>query len=317
MGAAAFLALSAAGIGAVCAAPAPLLWRVTGCTPGPSYLFGILHSADPRVTALAPPVRRAIDDSRRLVMEVLPTPATLAVLGAAGFDAAGPGLPARLGPALFAATARRIEPYGVPKDLLRRMRPWAVVATLSLPPPRAGLYQEFVVYLYARARGKPAAALLDPEAQVARFERLPGARQVALVRAVVDRHGAAVRALAEQRRAYLDGDLAALARLRRDYPTFRHHPAAAAAFRALLRRTARREVPRLLAQLRAGSRFAAITAINLPGPDGVLAGLRAGGCTLRRTGVPDAYAGSASTASKRQATVAPARNATTRASPNG
>ncbi len=88
----------------------PLLWRVAGCTPGPSYVFAILHSADARVTTLPRPVRAALNASARLVMEVLPTSATLTVLSAESFDPDGPGrtgLASRLGPGLFAATACR------------------------------------------------------------------------------------------------------------------------------------------------------------------------------------------------------------------
>jgi uncharacterized protein YbaP (TraB family) len=319
------LLVAVAGPGwAVAASGPPLLWRVAGCTPGPSYVFAILHSTDPRVTALARPVRAALNASARLVMEVLPTPATLTVLGAESFDPDGPGrvgLASRLGPGLFAATAQRIAPYGVTTDLLRHMRPWAVVVTLSLPRPRAGIFQELVVYLRAYEAHKPASALLDPGSQIALFEELPARTQVALVRAVVRRHGAALRAIAEQRRAYLAGDLPALARLRADYPTFRGHPVAARAFRALLRRIAHRVVRRLLPQLHAGSRFATVTALNLPGPDGVLHGLRAAGCTLQRASdalrAPGTYAGARSGLRSRQDTVSPARNATTRPLPKG
>lgn len=270
------------------AAGRPLLWRVTGCSPGPSYVFGLLHSEDPRVTALPPPVLGALDRSARLLMAVLPTPTTLAVLGAESFAPTGAGLRARLGPGLFAATARRIAPYGVPRDLLRHMRPWAVVATLSLPRPRASLFQEFVVFLRARAAHKPAVALLDPTSEIAKFEALPERAQVALVRAVVRRRAAVGKGLTELRHAYVTGDLAALAKLRTQYPPFRGDPVAARAFRTLLRVTARRLVPRLLRQLRGGSRFAAITALNLPGAHGVLQGLRAGGCTLQRVGTTQA-----------------------------
>jgi uncharacterized protein YbaP (TraB family) len=318
-----FAAVTGPGWAATASGP-PLLWRVAGCTPGPSYVFAILHSADPRVTTLPRPVRAALNASARLVMEVLPTSATLTVLSAESFDPDEPGragLASRLGPGLFAATARRIAPYGVSADLLRHMRPWAVVATLSLPRPSAGMFQELVVYLRAHEAHKPTSALLDPGSQIALFEKLPARVQVALVRAVVRRHGAALRAIAEQRRAYRAGDLPALARLRADYPTFRGDPVAARAFRALLRRIAHRVVVRLLPQLRAGSRFATVTAINLPGPDGVLHGLRAAGCTLQRASnaprAPGIYAGVRSGPRSRQDTISPARNATTRPLPKG
>src|SRR5262245_42661260 len=46
-----------------------LLLRVSGAAAGPSYVFGTIHVADPRVLDLPEPVSRALDRSRRYYME--------------------------------------------------------------------------------------------------------------------------------------------------------------------------------------------------------------------------------------------------------
>src|SRR3990172_1771962 len=49
-----------------------LLWKIRYPPAGVSYLFGTIHSHDKKVTAIPPPVRLALLQSRTLVIEVVP-----------------------------------------------------------------------------------------------------------------------------------------------------------------------------------------------------------------------------------------------------
>ncbi|HQU14822.1 MAG: hypothetical protein B7Z66_03675 [Chromatiales bacterium 21-64-14] len=265
------------------ARPGPLLlWEVGRCTAGPSFVFAILHSEDPRVTEQVSAVLPALRRSGRLAMEVVPNQASLTLLQAASYFTDGRSLDSILGARLFSATQRRMSRYGVTPDLLARMQPWAVVATLSLPRPSTGVFQEMLLYWRAAEAGVPTVALEQVPEEIALFAGLPRALQTRLVRATVEHYGAGLRALDTLRGAYLAGDLPALDRLQADYPTFREDPEAAAAFREILEHNNRRLVRRLLKRFHQGPLFAAITALNLPGPNGVLQGLEAGGCSLTR-----------------------------------
>jgi uncharacterized protein YbaP (TraB family) len=47
-----------------------ILWKVEKAGAPPSHLFGTMHLTDARINALSPAVRAALEDSRRLVLEI-------------------------------------------------------------------------------------------------------------------------------------------------------------------------------------------------------------------------------------------------------
>ena len=47
-----------------------ILWRIDAANIAPSYLFGTIHSDDPRVTSLPKPVEQAFKVSTQFVLEI-------------------------------------------------------------------------------------------------------------------------------------------------------------------------------------------------------------------------------------------------------
>jgi uncharacterized protein YbaP (TraB family) len=116
-----------------------LLFRLERPGAAPSYVFGTVHSADPRVLALAPPVREAFTSTRTLALENRLGEGDLDdVFAAAQFDD-GRRLDAFFEPATIAAI--RLELAGAVADeaTVMRLKPWAIVLKLAeRPAPHNG-----------------------------------------------------------------------------------------------------------------------------------------------------------------------------------
>ena len=91
------------------AAEQGLLWQVTSPAGKSSYLFGTIHSEDPRVTTLAPAVQQAFDRSSRYVMEIIPDQASMQAATQAMLLGQGDSLHALLGQPLYEKTVQALQ----------------------------------------------------------------------------------------------------------------------------------------------------------------------------------------------------------------
>jgi len=104
-----------------------LLWRIDKPGVAPSYVFATLHSADPLVTALTPPVARAFASCRTFATEVYPSD----VADARFFEAMQFDDGRRLEPLLGADGYSRLKlalgDTAPADDVLARTKPWAAL----------------------------------------------------------------------------------------------------------------------------------------------------------------------------------------------
>jgi uncharacterized protein len=111
-----------------------LLWKIEGAQK-PSYLFGTIHLSDPRVTALAPEVKKALDGSDRLAVEIadLSREAMAAAFARHAMVKEGgtiDDLPVETQDAVKAALSAR----GMPGEIAGHLQQWFLVLALALPP---------------------------------------------------------------------------------------------------------------------------------------------------------------------------------------
>ena len=269
-----------------------LLFRLDRPGVAPSWVFGTLHSGDPRVTALPVEVMRAFDACRVLAPEIQ--------LGSADleerFATAQLDDTRRLAEVFDADTLARIRlalgasaPTG---EAFARLKPWAVLLQLAEAPPATGqavdtappeILDQLLVRM-ARQRRMSVIVLELPDEQIASFDAIPVASQAAVVRDVLDRRGTLVIEHEKTVGAWLDRDLAALRALgagagRRDPALARHY---AEFTRHLVDNRSAQMAHRLFLPLRSGRVFVAVGAMHLPGDQGLLALLRAQGYAIRR-----------------------------------
>jgi uncharacterized protein YbaP (TraB family) len=262
-----------------------LLFRVDAPGRAPSWVFGTLHSNDPRVVDVAPVVSKALAGARRLAAEMLLTPAA----APAFFEAAQFEDRRRLADYLDAATLARVKQVlgpALPEDgVFDRLKPWAVLMLLAQAEGgRSGPTLDEVLVDEAQRRRIAVIGLELPDEQVAALDTIPLQSQVALVRWTLDRQHRLAADHENTIAAWLDRDLGQLAALAR--APGRVDPAVAPHFRALTTHVVENRsvlmAHRLFLPLREGRVFVAVGALHLYGPCGLLALIRAQGYRIQR-----------------------------------
>ena len=240
-----------------------LLFRLEKAGVAPSYVFGTLHSGDPRVTALPEPVARAFGEARTFATEGRLSEQEIAnFFEAAQFDDGR-----RLGDFFDAATMTEIRARlgeHAPADAkFDRLKPWVVMLLLAEEAPPAGNDGEILdqrLLLDARRRKLAIVGLELPDEQIAAFDAIALPAQVALVKFVLTHRDELAREHDAVIAAWLDRDLASLAALneaqRRRNPEVAPHLAELT--RHLVDNRSVQMAHRLFLPLRAGRVFVAV-----------------------------------------------------------
>lgn len=258
-----------------------LFWRVSRDGIPDSHVFGTIHVPDPRVAAIPDDVNEALSRSRVLATELV-----MRVVGDHLGDAELLEPPQRLQPlvgdAAYATLAAALAGRDVDAATLARMKPWAALLRLQSTAQTEGATLDENLYVLARSRRLPVRTLESADEQLCAFDAIPMDAQVAVLRHALAQP-AATDATERAVRAYLAGDLAALAALP---PAVRANAALARHYRAFTRHLIddRTVVMHhgLFVPLRAGGVFVAVGASHLYGPKGLLAMLREDGYRVTR-----------------------------------
>ncbi len=263
-----------------------LLFRLDKGGVAPSFVFGTLHSPDPRVTTLPSEVAQAFAAARTFAPEILLSEHDVAeFFSAAQFDD-GRRLDDFFDRATMAAIRSALGSAGPSDGTLVRLKPWAVLLKLTERPQRPGEGASLDTLLLAEAkrRGLAIIGLELPDEQVSAFDAIPLTTQVALVRFVLEHRETLAQDHEGVVAAWLARDLARLAALGdapgRTYPAFAPHFAELT--RHLVENRSAQMAHRLFLPLRNGRVFVAVGALHLYGRRGLLALLRDQGYAVRR-----------------------------------
>ncbi len=254
-----------------------LLWKISKNGRQPSYLLGTIHSADPRVTRLKPAVSNTLDQSDRFVMEMQLDTHAIMQFGATMMIAQGEDLESILGTRLFARAVDAMAGLGMPEMVVRQLKPWVVMAILSMPPPTGGMILDMVLYQRAMGQGKPTSGLETAQEQLAVFEGLSRQDQIELLELTLDQLPSQPALIEKLIQAYAADDLDSIARISRQNNS---RIPSQAVKRFMLRLNDERNVRmvgRILPYLDQANSFIAVGALHLPGDKGILALLRAHG----------------------------------------
>ncbi len=257
-----------------------VFWRIESPDRPSSFLLGTIHSADPRVATPKASVLRALENAAILVMEMDLKADSFLSLGASMMLTDGRDLERLLGPDDFRRVAAAVAQHGLPEQILRRMKPWAVLALISQPKNQSGAFLDMVLYQMALAAGKPVFGLESAEEQVAVFDRLPMDDQLTMLRTA---SAQAEQIAAMQNRmidTYLTGDLEAIAALADELA----REDASGLNRRFMQRLNDDRNDRMLARMvphiDQGGAFIAVGALHLTGERGLLRQLRRRGYRL-------------------------------------
>lgn len=265
-----------------------LLWQTEKQGTPPSYLLGTMHSTDPRLRRLPPEIDRALDQARVAAFEIVGGGEGEAGMGQAIQLPPGRKLEDILGSELFARVAEAVADFGVTREGLQRMKPWAL--TFFLARPRLEVIRQsqgepafdFWLQQEAQRRGKPLRGLETYAEQIEVFDGLDEAEQTAMVADLVNDYEGIVTQFNTMFRAYLKGDLAELLAVAGDYSGVENTAAARRLEQRLIDDRNGLMTERMLPLLQAGRAFVAVGALHLPGEDGILNRLRQQGYRVTR-----------------------------------
>lgn len=254
-----------------------LFWALQRGGEPAGYLLGTIHSEDPRVLDFPDEFMRRLSGSEVFAMEMVPDLPTLARLTEYMQYQDGTTLESRIGPQRYAKLGAAFESYKIPQDWLSRMKVWAAMMTLSVPPPETGLFMDFSLSLRAAGAGLQVVGLETLEQQLSFLENMPLEQQVLLLDEALAEFEQVDELHREMVESYLDGDLSALERVV-EKQLERLEPAARDYFMEQgIEARNHRMLEVALQQLAQARVFIAVGALHLPGDNGLIELLRRSG----------------------------------------
>jgi len=251
-----------------------LLWKIETSNVKPSYLFGTIHSEDPRVNELPSPVRFHFEQADSFVLEVLMDIPTILKSAAAMFFTDGQTLDQVIGQELFAQTVVALKDYQMLPQTVKKMKPWAVIATLNVPPPKTGEILDLRLYKEAMQRKMPTYGLEKVEEQLEIFEGLSLAEQIIFLKETLKKREQIPILFEKMHELYLQRDLTALMQFSEKYihnnNSYRHKKLFDDFYKRLVDDRNLTMVKRMKKPLQQGNSFIAVGALHLPGEKGLL-----------------------------------------------
>lgn len=247
-----------------------LLWKIEGQGAAASYLLGTIHSEDPRVLQVAQAVTPQFDNASSFTAEIdlnLSDPFTAAM---SMMLQDGKELPTLIGKERYAKCVTLLADYGVPEMMARQLKPWAVMAQLSMPKAVTGEFLDRVLYERAVQRGKAVYGLETYAEQIAVFDSLSLEQQIALLDEAVENYPNLAKQLQTLIILYLRRDLLTLQHYSEELNKTKQSAALDQLTQRLLIDRNKRMAERMQMRLREGNAFIAVGALHLPGEQGIL-----------------------------------------------
>jgi uncharacterized protein YbaP (TraB family) len=263
-----------------------LFWSISRGGEPAGYLLGTIHSEDPRVLDFSSEFAGLLATNQVFAMEMVPDLPTLQQLTTFMQYQDGTTLEGRIGAERFVQLKAALARYGIPDDWVSRMKVWAAMMTLSVPPPETGFFMDFSLSLRAAGAGLKVVGLETLDQQLSFLEEMPMEQQLTMLD----------QGLAEYRRvdelheqmvsSYLAGDLQVLSRQAQEQMGGLGEEAMEYFMLQGIVMRNRRMLETLLPLLANDRVFVAVGALHLPGENGLIQLLREQGYALRPLPLP-------------------------------
>ncbi len=160
------------------------LWKVTKAGLPPSFVFGTMHSKDPRILFLPGIIMQAFNSSSLVVLETSLKDDQISNSRMIMFGANGFSLRREIGEKRFTQLNKLAQPYGFTPQTLDRLKVWAAAAVLSQPPQPRNSNEKSLTLLdrelekTAHQMKKMVAPLESMQEQLNLFDRMPPSLQI-------------------------------------------------------------------------------------------------------------------------------------------
>lgn len=258
-----------------------LLWKVSGNGIVDSYLFGTIHSDDPRVLDQPRELTHAFTMADVFVPEADISSEAIAGLRANMLFNNGQTLESIVGAELFSSVAAKLSTLGVTRMRATQIKPWAAIMMLASPRNKSGQFLDKQLYERARASSKEIRPLETIAEQLDVFREMATDDQISLLKNTLDAHDDLPIMIEALTKAWLARDLDELQRISQAGRDSTATKDLAKAFHERLIDN-RNEImaQRLIPMLGTQSHFVAVGALHLPGDKGLIRLLTDSGFTL-------------------------------------
>ncbi len=250
------------------------LWQIDKKGVESSYLFATMHSEDPRILKLPESVNNVFLKTKSFTAEIDLSIDMTATLGLSMLLPENKNLKSIIGNELFQSSVRILRDFGIPEKIVNRMKPWAVLMTLSYPKPKTGLFLDKLLFNKALKQNKKHYGLETVQEQIAVFNETPLSQQTILLRDTIKQYPSFVQQLKQLKKLYLKGDLDGLQQFNHQVMLQGDYQVANQFMVNLIDKRNLKMVDRMQARLREGNAFIAVGALHFPGEKGILALLR-------------------------------------------
>jgi len=265
---------------------AAIFWSLQRDGQTAGYLLGTIHSEDPRVLDFPDGFIERLNGSDIFAMELVPDLPTLSRLTAYMQYADGSTLESRIGADRFARLQDALSGYEMPPGWIARMKVWAAMMTLSVPPPKSGFFMDFSLSLRAAGAGLEVVGLETLEQQLSFLENMPLPQQIELLDHALDEFDRVEQAHRQMVDSYLAGDLLDLRRETEQQMAVLDPETRDYFIREGIDERNRRMFEAVRTHLARGRVFIAVGALHLPGETGLIALLRSAGYDLEPLPLP-------------------------------
>ncbi len=249
-----------------------LLWQINKPGLTPSYVFGTIHSEDARVTQLPTIVRSRFEQASSASFEIMMDIPTMLKAASAMFFVGEESLDKVIDKALYTQIVDALRQYQMPAIMVKKLKPWAVLVTLSTPPNETGDFLDLMLYKKAQQLQIPTYGLEKVEEQLAVFNDFSLEDQVSLLKDTLKNLEKMPVLFEKMHELYLKRDLTTLLKFSiEEMKSDSDNLLLVDAFykKAVDDRNIRM-VKRMEKRLQEGNAFIAIGALHLPGKKGML-----------------------------------------------
>lgn len=264
------------------------LWRISRDNTPPSYVFGTMHSKDPRILQLPGIIMQAFTRSQTAVFETSLKNENLSESQAFMLLPQGQQLITKIGADRFAALRKMMAPYGMTADSLNRVKIWAAAAILSQPPPSRQKNAPQMTLLdkelekSARQSGKEVIALETNLEQLSLFDNASFDVQLEYLDQAMADHATLEAEIEVMTDYYLRGHTGWIACDLEEALNSASAGLTALMTQKLIDERNARMVRRMIPVLERGGAFVGVGALHLPGEKGILSLLQQEGYTVER-----------------------------------
>ncbi len=250
-----------------------LFWQIKKSGVKASYVFGTIHSEDIRVNKLPNKIQFYFDKANSVSLEMLlDMPTMLKASAAMLITDEDQSLDKLIGEELFIQVTEALRKYNVPPIIAKRLKPWAIVATLSTPPPESGDFLDLFLYKEAMKLEIDTYGLEKVEEQLSVFENLSLKEQITLLEETIEHIDEMPEMFAKLHELYLQRDLTELQKFSIEYmmKNSENKVLTNTFYKRIVNDRNITMVDRMIKRLREGNAFIAVGALHLPGEKGIL-----------------------------------------------